>query len=90
MILLSLFLLTSCLTSRVDLQDLPDYKEQYEQAENYEDLNIVQTEHIISLRAEIYALWTYILKSDKNKIIVFDLRSEETKEKYEEYIKEGN
>lgn len=90
MTLLSLFLLTSCLTSRVDLQDLPDYREQYEQVENYEDLVIVQTGHIIDLRAEIYRLWTYILKSDKNKITVFDLRSEETKEKYEEYIKEGN
>ena len=83
--LLSLLLFPSCLTSRVDINDLPEYKEKYETVQTYGELSIVQAEHIIELRAEIYKLWTYVLKSNKKRVIVFDLRDDKTKEKYEEY-----
>jgi len=86
--MLSILLLTSCLTSTVRLDPLPDYKEEYQEAETAEDGNIVLAKYVLELQEEIYKLWAFILKSDKKRLRVIDLRSEKGKKRYKKYIEE--
>jgi hypothetical protein len=68
------------------LESLPDYKQQYGQAKTSDELNIVQAKYIIELKSKIYELWTYILKANKKKLRVMDLRKEKDVKNYKKFI----
>lgn len=87
--ILSLFLL-NCETVNIRIQPIPDYTNRYKEAITEKDMFNVNKDQIIDLKAMIYELWTYILKSDKKYIRVIDLRNEKNIKKYEKFIKEND
>lgn len=88
--ILSLLLLTSCLTNSIILEPMPDneLKKEYIESKTEKELILVQAKHVIELKKRIYKLWTFILKADGKNIIVVDLRNEKDIKIYEEYIKD--
>jgi hypothetical protein len=77
----------------VKVQSIPDYSDKYLELkkiknddEKLQAFLILNKNQIIDLQAEIYKLWTYILKADKKNITVIDLRNEKSKKEYEKYL----